>query len=172
MQHLQERPHACPTIHKSHTHKYPYMWCFEIEYGIHSIITYKRTLQHFSENVQIKFALRVCLRNGLNYQDFLKLSHLQSLQDRRSFHYSLTALLKIIHNIVYFPPDLLPPFLSSSGLRSNISGNRFKILFTRTNQYINSFICTVTQLWNNLPLEAINCTNFTLFKQLIYHLFS
>ena len=53
---------------------------------------------------------------------------------------------------------------------SNISGNRFKIPFARTNQYTNSFICTVTQLWNNLPIEAINCTNFTLFKQLILFL--
>ena len=30
-----------------------------------------------------------------------------------------------------------------------------------------SFFCSVTQLWNNLPLEAINCTNLTFFKQLI-----
>ena len=74
----------------------------------------------------------------------------------------------LIYDIVYFLPDLLPPSLSPSGLRSNISGNRFKIPFARTNQYKNSFICTVTQLWN----KAINCTNFTLFKQLIYPLFS
>ena len=94
-----------------------------------------------------------------------------SLQDRRLFR-SLTTLFKIIYNIMYFLPDLLPPFLSPLGLRSNISGNRFKIPFACTNHYKNSFICTVTQLWNNLPLEAINCINFTLFKQLIHPLFS
>ena len=85
------------------------------------------------ENVQ-KFALRVCFKKwSLNYQDLLELSHLQSLQDRRSFR-SLTTLFKIIYDIVYFPPDLLPPFISPSGLRSNISGNKFKIPFARTNQ--------------------------------------
>ena len=62
---------------------------------------------------------------------------------------------KIIYDIVYFLPDLFPPFLSPSGLRSNIAGNRFKIPFARTSQYKNYFICIVTQLWNNLPLEAI-----------------
>ena len=62
------------------------------------------------------------------------LSHLQSLQDCRSFC-SLTTLFKIIYNIVCFLPDLLPPFLPPSGLRSNISGNRFKIPFAHTNQY-------------------------------------
>ena len=86
---------------------------------------------------------------SLNYQDLFELSHLQSLQDCRSFR-SLTTLFKIIYGIVYFPPDLLPPFLSPSGFRSNMSGNGFKIPFARTNQYKNSFICIVTQLWNNL----------------------
>ena len=33
------------------------------------------------------------------------------------------------------------------------------------------YLSTVTQLWNNVPLEAVNCTNFTLFKQLIYPVF-
>ena len=123
------------------------------------------------ENVQ-KFALRVCFKKwSSSYEDLLHLSKLQSLHDRRSF-LSLTTLFKIIHNIVYFPPDLLPPFSSPSGLRSSISVNQFKIPFARTNPYKYSFFCSVTQLWNNLPLEAITCTDLTLFKQLIYPLFS
>ena len=142
-----------------------------LEYGVEVWNPYLHKDIAALENVQ-KVALRVCFKKwSFNYQDLLELSHLQSFQDRRSFR-SLTTLFKIIYDIVYFPPDLLPPSLSPSGLRSNISGNRFKIPFARTNQYKNSFICTVTQLWNNLPLEAINCTNFTLFKQLIYPLFS
>ena len=67
------------------------------------------------ENIQ-KFALRVCFKKwSLNYRDLLKLSHLQSLQDRRLFR-SLTTLFKIIYDIVYLPPDLFPPFLSPFGL--------------------------------------------------------
>ena len=55
---------------------------------------------------------------------------------------------------MYFPPDL-PPFLSPSGLRSNISGNRFKIPFAHTNQYKNFHLYCHSTL-NNLPLEAIS----------------
>ena len=86
-----------------------------LEYGVEVWNTYLQKDIAALENVQ-KFALRVCFKKrSLN---LLKLSHPQSLQDRRLFH-SLSTLFKIIHNIVYFPPDLLPPFLSSSGLRSN-----------------------------------------------------
>ena len=85
------------------------------------------------------------------------------------------AMLKLYSQYCLFSTWSSSLFLSPSGLRSSISVNQFKILFTHTNPYIyynNSFFCSVTQLWNNLPLEAITCTNVTLFKQLIYPLFS
>ena len=92
-----------------------------LEYGVEVWNPYLHKDIAALENVQ-KFALRVCFKKwSLNYQDLLELSHLQSLQDRRSFR-SLTTLFKIIYDIVYFPPDLLPPFLSPSGFRSNMSG--------------------------------------------------
>ena len=78
-----------------------------LEYGIEVWNPYLQKDVAALENVQ-KFALRVCFKKwSSSYQDLLHLSKLQSLQDRRSFQ-SLTTLFKIIHNIVYFPQDLLP----------------------------------------------------------------
>ena len=73
-----------------------------LEYGVEVWNPYLQKDIAALENVQ-KFAPRVCFKKwSLNYQDLLKLSHLQSLQDGRSFH-SLTTLFKIIHDIIYAP---------------------------------------------------------------------
>ena len=68
----------------------------------------------------------ICSKSLLNWsstnKDLLDLSKLQSLQNRQSFQ-SLNTLFKIIHTIVYFPPDLLPPLLSLSRLRSGVCVN-------------------------------------------------
>ena len=141
-----------------------------LEYGVEVWNPYLQKDIASIERVQ-KFALRVCFKAwSLNYQDLLELSHLQSLQGRRSF-LSLVFLFKIIHKIVYFPPGFLPPFLPPSSLRSHYSLNKFNIPFARTNHYKYSFFCSSTLLWNNLPIDAINCSNLSLFKKLILPLF-
>ena len=57
-----------------------------LEYGVEVWTPYLQKDIAALENVQ-NFALRVCFKKwSLNYRDLLELSHLQSLQDRRSFH--------------------------------------------------------------------------------------
>ena len=141
-----------------------------LEYGVEVWNPYLQKDIAAVENVQ-KFALRVCFKAwSQEYHELLQLANLQSLQDRRSF-LSLVTLFKIKNNIVYFPPNFLPPLLSSSRLRSHSSCNRFIIPFARTNHYKYSFFCSATLLWNNLPLEAINTTSLSCFKRLIFNLF-
>ena len=104
-----------------------------LEYGVEVWNPYLHKDIAALENVQ-KFALRVCFKKwSLNYQDLLELYVSSTISSPRPpiVPFSDDTL---VYDIVYFPPDLLPPFISPSGLRSNISGNKFKIPFARTNQ--------------------------------------
>ncbi len=80
---------------------------------------------------------------------------LPSLENRRLF-LSLSTFLKIIHNLIYFPPNYCASPLSFS-LRCN-HPHQYSIPFAHTNCCKHSFLPNSISLWNNLPLEAVNCT--------------
>ena len=123
---------------------------------------------HTLEKVQ-QFGLRNCTRHwNSSYQDLLDIFQLPSLENRRLF-LSLSTFFKIIHNLIYFPVNSHPTPLSSS-LRCN-HDQQYSIPFARTNHFKYSFLPNSISLWNNLPLEAANCTTLPMFKYYTLPLF-
>ena len=120
------------------------------------------------ESVQ-KFGLRICSRKWTaSYQELLDIFQLPSLENRRLF-LSLSTFFKIIHNIIYFLPNYCPFPLSSSFRCNHL--HQYSIPFAHTNCYKHSFLPNSISLWNNLPLEAVNCTTLPTFKYYTVPLF-
>ena len=120
------------------------------------------------ESVQ-KFGLRICSRKWTaSYQKLLDIFQLPSLEKPRLF-LSLSTFFKIIHNLIYFLPNYCA-FPLSSSFRCN-HPHQYSIPFTHTNCYKHSFLPNSISLWNNLPLEAVNCTTLPTFKYYTLPLF-
>ena len=120
------------------------------------VIMYKNAL----ESVQ-KFGLRICSRKWTaSYQELLDIFQLPSLENWRLF-LSLSTFFKIIHNLIYFPPNYCP-FPLSSSFSNHL--HQYSIPFAHTNCYKHLFLPNSISLWNNLPLEAVNCTTLPTFK--------
>ena len=86
------------------------------------------------ENTQ-KFALKVCTKHwNLGYQDLLELTNSPSLQSRR-LYFKLCTLYKIVHNLVYFPPNVISPKYISVTPEPFLHQP-----FARTTAYYSSFV--------------------------------
>ena len=139
-----------------------------LEYGAQVWHPYTAKDTHTLEKVQ-QFGLRICTRHwNSSYQDLLDIFQLPSLENRRLF-LSLSTFFKIIHNLIYFPVNFHPTPLSSS-LRCN-HDQQYSIPFAHTNHFKYSFLPNSISVWNNLPLEAVNCTTLPMFKYYTLPLF-
>lgn len=113
------------------------------------------------ESVQ-KFALRICFKQwNLGYQDLLDLTNCPSLLNGR-LYFKLCTLYRIVHNLAYFPPNVVLPKQNS-----NTSVPLLYQPFARTTAYHSSFLPSSATLWNNLPYEAIAANTIHSFKSLI-----
>ena len=108
------------------------------------------------QNVE-KFALRmVTKRWDTGYHELLDMAALPSLETRR-LQSSLCILYKIVHNLCYFPSNIITS-------RPNVSKRTDRQLllhqpFAHTNAYMYSFV----PIWNSLP-ESVVTAPMHLFK--------
>ena len=138
------------------------------EYGAQVWHPYTAKDTHTLEKVQ-QFGLWICTRHwNSSYQDLLDIFQLPSLENQRLF-LLLSTFLKIIHDLVYFPVNFHPTPLSSC-LRCN-HDQQYNIPFARTNHFKYSFLPNSISVWNNLPLEAVNCITLPMFKYYTLPLF-
>jgi len=99
-----------------------------------------------------KFALKmITMQWDLGYQDLLGILDITSLQSRR-VQSSLCTLFKIVHGLIYSPPNFVTP-------RQNYSErtNRQLLLqqpYAHTNQYQFLFVPHTVQAWNKLPVSG------------------
>ena len=112
------------------------------------------------QNVE-KFALRmVTKRWDTGYQELLDMAALPSLETRR-LQSSLCMMYKIVHNLCYFPSNIITP-------RPNVSKRTDRQLllhqpFARTNAFMYSFVPRTVNIWNSLP-EPVDKAPMRIFK--------
>ena len=115
------------------------------------------------EKVQ-KFALRMCTYNwSANYLDLLSNLQLSSLSTRRS-QSKLFIIYKILNNLIYFPPKIficIPP-----PIRSSHSYHPLNVLtpYCKASATLNSFVPSVSSLWNSLPHHLKSSPSLPQFK--------
>ena len=115
------------------------------------------------EKVQ-KFALRMCTYNwSANFLDLLSTLQLPSLSTHRS-QSKLFIIYKILNNLIYFPSKIficIPP-----PIRSSRSYHPLNVLtpYCKTSSTLNSFVPSVSSLWNSLPHHLKSSRSFPQFK--------
>ena len=120
------------------------------------------------ENVQRKFTKRLHGLKHLTYADRLVLlNNADSLELRRLKH-DLIMIFKILHNFVCITVNeffCLNPFTITRG-------HDFKLVkpLCTNNARQFSFACRRIDVWNNLPIHAVNCHSIQCFKALINRL--
>ena len=123
---------------------------------------------HAIENVQ-KFACRMATHNwNLNYHELLSLTHLPTLE-RRRLELKQGQLFKIIHNLCFFPKQIVKLREQTPLLSNNRSLHPLYLSQPRahTNSYHYSFVPHTCSLWNSLPLEIVNASSYNIFKHSI-----
>ena len=94
---------------------------------------------HLQRNIQLlertqKFACRMCTKAwDTGYEELLETLNLPSLSNRRLF-LKLCTVFQIIHNLCYFPPDVL--------LASETRSITFAITTIRQDQFLSVLLCT------------------------------
>jgi len=71
-------------------------------------------------------------------------------------YFKLCTLYKIVHNLVYFPPNVISPKYSS------VTVTPEPFLYqpsARTTTYYSSFVPSSVSVWNNLPSEALTANS-------------
>ena len=96
-----------------------------------------------------QFATKVCTKQwDSSCHDLLDKLRLPTLAQRR-LHVDLCLMYKIIHGLMYFPPDLVAP---STTVTHNTHPHLLHQPFARTDAYFNnSFIPKTISKWNSLP---------------------
>ena len=122
-----------------------------LEYACHLWAPYTHKDIHEIEKVQ-KFACKMASRqwNDVQYEDLLSITNLPSLERRRT-EQRLCHLFKIVHNLVYFPSNVIirreEPFYNFRSYHDNYLYQPY----ARTCSFYNSFVPHTTSLWNKLP---------------------
>ena len=86
--------------------------------------------------------------------------HLPTLTQHR-LHIDLCLMYKIIHGLMYFPPDIVTP---STTVTHNPRSLLLQEPFARTNAYKNSFLPRSTSNWNSLPNYVVLSPSFSSFN--------
>ena len=108
-----------------------------------------------------QFASRICTKNwDAGYHELLDMLDLPSLAQRR-LHTRLCYVYKIVHGLLYFPPDVVVP---SSALSHNPRSHLLYQPFAHSNSYLHSFIPNSISNWNMLPDYVVSSPSFTSFK--------
>ena len=113
------------------------------------------------ENTQ-KFALKLISHNwSTSYQDLLSLSDLPTLSTRR-LHLKLSQVYKIVYNLCHFPDHIFEERQAySERLRRPRTLHQ---PFAHSNAYLNSFVPSSVQAWNNLTEQQVTCPSLKSFK--------
>ena len=126
---------------------------------------------HLQRNIQLlertqKFASRLCAKAwDRSYDELLETLNLPTLSDRRLF-LKLCTVFKVVHNLCYFPPDIL------SARETRTCSSRQLLLsqpFARTNSYLHSFVPSAVRHWNHLPPSVVAKHSFCSFKSVLSH---
>ena len=91
------------------------------------------------------------------YDELLYMTNLPSLADRR-LHLKLCSLYKIVHNMTYFPPDIVVPKVIPAHLSPCTSPLHIPIFF------FSSFVPHAVSHWNSLPESVVSSPSFATFK--------
>ena len=120
---------------------------------------------HAIESVQ-KFACKMATHNwNSSYHDLLLLTELPTLE-RRRLELKLGQLFKIVHNLCYFPEEIVK-FREQTPLLSNTRSLHPLYLHqprAHTNSFHFSFVPHTCSLWNSLPFNIVNASSFSIFK--------
>ena len=157
---LQRNMHQCPR--KTQELCYKTLVRPIVEYS--SIIWDPQTASytHKLEMVQRRYARFVLGDYRTTSSVTAMISQLQwtTLQERRA-QAKAVMMYKIVNNLVDVPHTFLAPCTVS--LRGH--SYKYMIPFTRTGVYTQSFFPNSIRIWNNLPVDLINCTTLASFKQ-------
>ena len=116
--------------------------------------------QDLLESTQ-KFACKMITRKwDKGYDELLNMTNLPSLADRR-LYLKLCSLYKIVHNLSYFPPNIIVPKVTRS-----YTSTPFTLYqpFAHTNCFLNSFVPHCVSHWNSLPESVVSSPSLATFK--------
>ena len=86
-----------------------------------------------------------------------------TLESRRTF-LKLLLFYKIEKNHVETSINLVPLTTITQG-----HSYRFSIPSINTNTFVNSFVCSTTKLWNNLPEPLVSTVNLNEYEEHLSH---
>ena len=96
------------------------------------------------------------------YQYLLSLSDLPTLSTRR-LHLKLFQVDKIVYELCYFPDHIFEESqMHSEHLRRPLTLHQ---PLAHSNAYLNSFVPSSVQAWNNLSEQQVTCTSLKRFKR-------
>ena len=117
------------------------------------------------ESVQ-KFAFKMATHNwNASYLELQSLINIPTLE-RRRLELKLCHLFKIVHNLCYFPQDII----RVGEWTASVSQTRFVHQFclqqpyAHTNSYFYSFVPHAISYWNSLPQELVATSSLKAFK--------
>ena len=118
------------------------------------------------EHIQRKFTRMVCQKSNTsftNYQDRLKIMHLDTLEIRR-VRFDLILMYKIYHNIIDI--DFNSHFkLNIANKNYSLRGHNFKLQRNKYSTARNRYFCErVIPTWNKLPVDVVEALNVEEFK--------
>ena len=137
-----------------------------LEYGSSVWSPYRTGEIKALEDVQ-KFALRICRKSwDQSYQSLLELFEVPTLEDRRIYA-DLCTMFKIVHNMCYFPSDILCEHRATRTTRATFGRPphlHFSCPNFHTTQFQKSFITRSIRAWNSLPLDLLHSSSLSSFK--------
>ena len=101
-----------------------------------------------------------------SYQSLLELFQIPTLEDRR-IYLDLCTMFKIVHNLCYFPSDVLCEHHVTRTTRATLgrpSHLHFHYPSFHTTQFQKSFVMRSIKAWNSLPLDLLSCPSVSSFK--------
>ena len=108
------------------------------------------------------FACKICTKLwDSNYYELLDRLRVPTLANR-GLHTDLCLLYKIVHGIIYFPPDIIIP---STRVTHSTHCHLLHQPFVHTDAYLNSFVPRSISLWNPLPNSVVSLSSFTRFER-------
>lgn len=128
----------------------------------------RRQIDHL-EGVQRRFTKRIVGTNNMSYEERLAFLKLPSLEYRR-VRGDLIETYKMVHDM--YDSTTISSLIKIQGERVT-RGHNYKLIKTRTNtqKFHHFFTNRITNLWNNLPNEAVNAKSLNAFKNYIDKLY-
>ena len=139
-----------------------------LEYSSQLWDPYNKKDAELLESVQ-KFAYKVCLKCwDMAYQNMLHYLNLLPLSVRH-LYLKLITMFNIVNGHSFFPPDVFNPQSPPYNTRHSSSLNFFRPR-SHANYFDLSYIPSVINIWNNLPVEIKLLSSVSVFKDhLLYH---